>query len=54
MILDELGRLTGGKKIEVADRMRTLIESGVIDQFIGIDVSLDDYESAPGTKLIQL
>ena len=53
VIMDELGRMTRENKNAVLARMVGLIKEGVIDQFIGVDVSFDDY-AAPGINVIQL
>lgn len=53
VIMDELGRMTRANKNAVLARMVKLIQEGVIDQFIGVDVSRDDY-AAPGINVIQL
>lgn len=37
VLLDEMGRFDSTNKIAVVDRMQTLIERRVIDQFIGVD-----------------
>lgn len=43
IIMDELGRVSRARRIKLIKRMITLVRDGVIDQFIGIDVSDDAY-----------
>lgn len=53
VIMDELGRMTQENKDAVLARMIRLIQEGVINQFIGVDVSYNDYV-ATGINVIQL
>lgn len=48
VVMDELGRLTPENKCKLVTRMDQLCKKGVIDQFIGIDVDLDDYGPVKG------
>lgn len=43
VIMDELGRIDPANKKKLIQRLDELTKSGVIDQFIGIDVSSKDY-----------
>ena len=45
VIMDELGRLTHGNKLKLLKKMESLLESGVIDQFIGIDADVNDWQA---------
>lgn len=56
VILDELGRLDAQRKVDVAMRMLTLVDAGVIDQAILIDVEARAYAglaARPGFKVIE-
>lgn len=57
VIMDEMGRMTGDHKVAVVRRMSSLVKDGVIDQFIGLDVSVNDYrtvEALPGLQFIRV
>lgn len=56
VILDEMGRLDAPRKADVALRMLSLADSGIIDQAILLDVSMKDYAgiTRPGFVKIQL
>lgn len=57
VIMDELGRMTQANKINVIARMDWLIAKGIIDQFVGLDVSAEDYrylEDVKGAKVVTL
>lgn len=57
VILDEMGRLDDSRKLDVAQRMLSLTQSGIIDQAILIDVSSKSYAALynrPGFLRIQI
>jgi len=55
VIMDELGRMTQANKVNVIVRMNELLAKGIIDQFVGLDVSPDDYRHyVKGVKVITL
>lgn len=41
VIIDELTRVRGDRKRQIVSRLTTLVETGVIDQFIGVDTTTD-------------
>lgn len=51
VIMDELGRLNMERRVQLLARMRKLVETGVIDQFVGCDVEALDGTAA---KYIEL
>lgn len=54
VIMDEMGRMTSLNKVLIVKRMQCLITSGVIDQFVGIDVAPDWYHGMDRVKVIAL
>lgn len=42
VLVDELTRVRGERKRQIVDRMRELVEQGVIHQFFAVDVQTDD------------
>lgn len=53
VIMDELGRLTLGRKEEMLARMVSLVKRGIIDQFIGCDVEAVSVTGVYGVVLGQ-
>jgi hypothetical protein len=54
VVMDEMGRLTERRKAAIVNRMAELIEKGIIDQFVGIDVSKSAYEKIHGIEFIEV
>jgi hypothetical protein len=54
VIMDELGRLAVGTKFKLLQRVREMLAAGEIDQFIGLDVSGNDYAIADGELLLAI
>lgn len=46
VIMDELGRLTVNRRAQLLARMRKLVETGVVDQFVGCDAEALDGTAA--------
>lgn len=54
IIMDELGRVASARRKLLIGRMLDLVESGAIDQFIGIDVSGETYKGFEGLDRFSL
>ena len=52
VMLDELGVADKETKLRILDRMVELVEAGVVEQFIGADVTLADYPSRPRGRAV--
>jgi DNA repair exonuclease SbcCD ATPase subunit len=54
VLMDELGRLTADNKHKLVLRMRELTKSGIIDNFVGVDVVAEPYAGLEGVNIIKV
>jgi hypothetical protein len=53
VVMDELGRMSEERRLQVVERMAELVKIGTIHQFIGVDVDAKAWKKCRCAKLIR-